>query len=37
MVKSVPDFFFEIERAPSDLMLPSAKQSAQKSRIGLAG
>ena len=33
MVKSGPDFFFiyfEILRAPSELLLPSAKKSAQK-------
>ena len=28
---------FEIPRAPSELLLPSAEKSAQKGRIGLAG
>jgi hypothetical protein len=31
MIKSGLEFFyFEIERAPSELLLPSAKKSAQK-------
>ena len=29
--------YFEIPRAPSELLLPSAEKSAQKGRIGLAG
>ena len=37
MVKSGLDFFyFEIHRAPSEFLLPSAKISAQNGRIGLA-
>ena len=36
MVKSGLDFFFEIHRAPSELLLPSEKISAQNGRIGLA-
>jgi hypothetical protein len=28
--------YFEIDRAPSELLLPSAKISAQNGRIGLA-
>ena len=28
--------YFEIDRAPSELLLPSAKISAQDGRIGLA-
>ena len=28
--------YFEIDRAPSELLLPSAKTSAQNGRIGLA-
>ena len=34
MVKSG---YFEIPRAPSELLLPSAEESAQKGCIGLAG
>ena len=30
-------FYFEIHRAPSELLLPIAKKSAQKDWIGLAG
>ena len=29
--------YFEIPRAPSELLLPSAEKSAQKGQIGLAG
>ena len=29
--------YFEIPRAPSELLLPSAEKSAQKGWIGLAG
>ena len=29
--------YFEIPRAPSELLLPSAEKSAQKGRIGVAG
>ena len=37
MVKSGLEFFyFEIHQAPSELLLPSAKISAQNGRIGLA-
>ena len=36
MVKSGLDFFFEMPPAPSELLLPSAKISAQNGRIGLA-
>ena len=32
----VQTFYFEIHRAPSELLLPSAKISAQNGRIGLA-
>ena len=38
MVKSgLEFFFFEIPRAPSELLLPSAEKSAQKGQIRLAG
>ena len=38
MVKSGLFFFyFEIQRAPSELLLPNAKKSAQKGWIDLAG
>ena len=37
MVKSGLKIYFEIPRAPSELLLPSAEKSAQKGRIGLAG
>jgi hypothetical protein len=38
MVKSVLEFFYlEILDAPSELLLPSAKKSAQNGWIGLAG
>ena len=31
-----PTIYFEIDRAPSEFLLPSAKISAQNGRIGLA-
>ena len=38
MVKSgLEKIIFEIPRAPSELLLPSAEKSAQKGWIGLAG
>ena len=39
MVKSGLEkiMYFEIPRAPSELLLPSAEKSAQKGQIGLAG
>ena len=36
MVKSCLEFYFKIHQAPSELLLPSAKISAQNGRIGLA-
>ena len=36
MVKRGLDFYFEIHRAPSELLLPSAKIFAQNGRIGPA-
>ena len=35
-VKKWSRIYFEIDRAPSELLLPSAKISAQNGRIGLA-
>ena len=37
MVKSGLDFFFEIERAPSELLCPVQKNMAQKGWLGMAG
>jgi hypothetical protein len=38
MMKSGLDFFyFEIERAPSELLLPCAKNRPRKAEFGLAG
>ena len=37
MVKSGLEFYLEIERAPSELLLPSAKKSAQNWPGRLAG
>ena len=34
--KKWPRIYFEFDRAPSELLLPSAKISAQNGRIGLA-
>jgi hypothetical protein len=35
--KSSGKKYFEIPRAPSELLLPSAEKSAKKGQIGLAG